>query len=111
MPTEKIKEVARALRWPEVVSVLSAASSLFLFIFIFGVWKGKVDAHIEDKGVHMPFAQKLETFVPRAELQKDAEAVKALKEDVRAMGVRMDIKLDALQDDISEINKYIREQN
>jgi hypothetical protein len=59
----------------------------------------------------MPFAQKLETFVPRSELQKDAEAVKALKEDVRAMGVRMDIKLDALQDDISEINKYIREQN
>lgn len=89
-------------RWVEILSVTTSAASILVFLFVFGVWKGRVDAHIEDESVHYTEKTLGVSFVPREEHGKDVEAIKEVKTDVKALSDKVDHKFD-------ELYKFIRE--
>lgn len=91
------------MRWTEVLSIGTSILSLSAFILIFGVWKGHVDAHMDDTDLHMPYNQKVDVFVPRRELNKDLESIKEIKTGLEKLSVKVDRKFD-------ELYKFIREE-
>lgn len=97
---DQVKKVSS--KWPEILSVMSGASSVFLFIFVFGVWKGEVDSHIQNEDVHMTTGQQALTYVPRKELEKDVADIAELKRDVRDLSDKVDTKFEKLYDLITD---------
>ena len=89
-------------RWVEILSVTTSAASILVFLFVFGVWKGRVDAHTADPAIHMTAAKISSLYAPRTETAKDVADIREVKEDVKSLSDKVDRKFD-------ELYKFIRE--
>jgi hypothetical protein len=63
---------------------LTTLFTVLSFIVYQSRWQSKVDNHIEDSSLHMPFERKIEVFVPRVELDGRIENIEKSQEEIQA---------------------------
>jgi len=54
--------------WKNNVISLSTLITVLSFIVYQAKWQAKVDEHMNDTSVHIPFEKKIQIFVPRVEI-------------------------------------------
>ena len=62
---------------------LTTLFTVLSFIVYQSRWQSKVDNHIEDSSLHMPFERKIEVFVPRVELDGRIENIEKSQEEIQ----------------------------
>lgn len=85
MGTMKDTTARQLSRWaPAFVALLSASAG-------FGASWAAVQAHINDRDVHMPFEEKVSKFIPRPELEARLDKMEAEnKDDITEIKKKLD---------------------